>query len=106
MKKWVKKMLNKKVIERLREELSEKELAIVLKKEQIEDLLLDIQDPLIDRFFDAESDALLDRKIEVLRAMKEGKTIAEIPDFYSILEFYPVDNVNKAGDKIETHWDF
>jgi hypothetical protein len=39
---------------------------------------------------------LLDEKIEVLTALKEGKHISDIPNFYDILELYP-----KKG----THWD-
>lgn len=47
-------------------------------------------------FFDLDSDELLDEKIEVLTALKNGKSISEIPRFYDILELYPKD---------ETHWD-
>ena len=48
------------------------------------------------QFFDLDSDELLDEKIEVLTALKEGKQISEIPNFYDILELYP-----KDGE----HWD-
>lgn len=47
----------------------------------------------IDNYFDTESDKMLDDKIEVLTALKNGKTIGEIPKFYKILELMP-----KNGD--------
>ena len=52
--------------------------------------------PMQTQFFDLDSDRLLDEKIEVLTALKEGKQISEIPNFYDILELYP-----KDGE----HWD-
>ena len=52
--------------------------------------------PILTQFFDLDSDRLLDEKIEVLTALKEGKQISEIPNFYDILELYP-----KDGE----HWD-
>jgi aminopeptidase C len=38
------------------------------------------------KYFNLDSEELLDEKIEVLTQLKEGKTIAEIPNFYKILE--------------------
>lgn len=52
--------------------------------------------PTLVQFFDLDSDELLDEKIEVLTALKEGHPISEIPNFYKILELYP-----KEGE----HWD-
>lgn len=52
--------------------------------------------PMLIQFFDLDSDKLLDEKIEVLTALKEGKQISDIPNFYDILELYP-----KDGE----HWD-
>ena len=52
--------------------------------------------PMLTQFFDLDSDRLLDEKIEVLTALKEGKQISDIPNFYDILELYP-----KDGE----HWD-
>ena len=52
--------------------------------------------PTMIQFFDLDSDELLDEKIEVLTALKEGKQISEIPNFYDILELYPKD---------DEHWD-
>lgn len=51
-------------------------------------------------FFDTTSDEKLDLKIEVLTDLKKGKTIAEIPKFYDILELYPEDK-----DGVEVLWD-
>lgn len=56
--------------------------------------------PMLSQFFDLDSDELLDEKIEVLTALQEGKQIADIPNFYDILELYP-----KGEDETETHWD-
>ena len=52
--------------------------------------------PTMTQFFDLDSDELLDEKIRVLTALKDGKQIADIPNFYAILELYP-----KDGE----HWD-
>ena len=52
--------------------------------------------PTMIQFFDLDSDELLDEKIRVLTALKDGKQIADIPNFYDILESYP-----KNGE----HWD-
>ena len=61
------------------------------KKVLIMTLLSQVYDPLL-RFFDIDSDKMLDEKIEVLTALKNGKTISEIPKFYDILELYPDEN--------------
>lgn len=42
-------------------------------------------------YFDSRSMEKLDEKIEVLQALKDGKTIAEIPNFYEVLELLPPD---------------
>lgn len=52
--------------------------------------------PMLTQFFDLDSDRLLDEKIEVLTALKEGKQISDISNFYTVLELYPKDG---------THWD-
>ena len=41
------------------------------------------------RYFDDDSYELLDLKIEVLTALKEGKVPAEIPHYYDIFELLP-----------------
>lgn len=65
---------------------------MIEKKIQIMELLSEISDPFL-QFFDVDSDEMLDEKIEVLKALKEGKSISEIPNFYDILELYPPDDV-------------
>lgn len=45
------------------------------------------------QFFDIESEALLDEKIEVLEAIKAGKSIEEIPKFYDVLELMPKEGI-------------
>lgn len=61
------------------------------KKIKIFELLPQVDDPLIDKFFDIESDKMLDEKIEVLTALAKGKPPIEIPQYYDILELYPQD---------------
>lgn len=62
---------------------------------QIHVLLTEVSDVLIDRFFDLNSEELLDEKIEVLTALKDGKPPDQIPKYYSILENFDPDQ----------HWD-
>lgn len=64
------------------------EIEIIQKRELIRDLLIDVYEPEL-KFFDLESDKMLDEKIEVLEALKAGKTIADIPNFYRVLELLP-----------------
>lgn len=45
------------------------------------------------KYFNLDSDELLDEKIEVLTALKEGKTIEEIPNFYRVLENLPEEGI-------------
>lgn len=62
------------------------------KKEKILNLLFEVDCYEVSQFFDDESDEMLDEKIEVLTALKNGKSIDEIPNFYNVLELYPKDN--------------
>ena len=62
---------------------------LIEKKEKIIDLLFQVDNNEVGQFFDMDSDELLDEKIEVLTALADGKTIAEIPKFYDILELMP-----------------
>ena len=62
-----------------------KEYEIYEKKEKIRDLFYEVYQPEF-KYFDLDSDKLLDEKIEVLEALKKGKTIYEIPNFYDVLE--------------------
>jgi hypothetical protein len=59
------------------------------KKARILDLLFEVDCYEVSQFFDVDSDKMLDEKIEVLTALKDGKTISEIPKFYNVLELYP-----------------
>lgn len=45
--------------------------------------------PMFMKFFDTESEKFLDEKIEVLKAIKAGKQIEEIPKFFDVLELMP-----------------
>jgi hypothetical protein len=69
-----------------------KEDELIMKKEKIRDLMFDVYEPEL-KFFDLDSDEMLDAKIEVLEALKSGKTIGEIPNFYDILELMPKDGI-------------
>lgn len=71
--------------------MTEREL--IEKKEKILNLLFEVDCYEVSQFFDDESDKMLDEKIEVLTALKEGKAIAEIPKFYDVLELYPKDEI-------------
>ena len=59
------------------------------KREKIFSLLLEVSDGLVAKFFDQDSEKMLDEKIEVLMALKEGRKPSEIPKYYDILELYP-----------------
>ncbi len=63
------------------------------KKIKIMDLLLEVNCYEVDKFFDVDSEEMLDEKIEVLTALKNGKTIAEIPKFYDVLELMPKNEI-------------
>lgn len=71
--------------------MTEREL--IEKRAKILDLLFEVDCYEVSKFFDADSDKMLDDKIEVLTALKEGKTIAEISKFYDVLELYPKDEM-------------
>lgn len=60
------------------------------KKIKIMELLTEVYNPMLE-FFDVDSDEMLDEKIQVLTDLVNGKTIAEIPNFYDILELYPAE---------------
>lgn len=73
------------------------EKKLLEKRMKIEELYSAVDfPPMLEKFFDWESDELLDKKIAVLTRMKEGTPISDIPNFYDILELYP---------KNEAHWD-
>ncbi|WP_334196001.1 hypothetical protein [Muricomes intestini] len=64
----------------------------IKKQEKIMELLFSVDFPQI-KFFDLDSDKMLDEKIQVLEALKAGKTISEIPKFYDVLELMPKDEI-------------
>ena len=68
----------------------------IAKHMKISELLIDdIGIPEL-KFFDIDSEAMLDEKIKVLTDLREGKSVEEIPNFYDVLELMP------GEDK---HWD-
>lgn len=68
----------------------------IAKHMKISELLIDnIGIPEL-RFFDIASETMLDEKIKVLTALREGKSIEDIPNFYDVLELMPGKN---------KHWD-
>jgi hypothetical protein len=68
------------------------EAELIMKKEEIRELLAEVFLPVL-QFFDRDSSQMLDEKIEVLKALKSGKTIEEIPNFYRVLELMPKDGM-------------
>ena len=58
---------------------------------EIFDLYTKFDNMLVNKFFDFESEKMLDEKIEVFTALAEGKKEGEIPKFYDVLELYPKD---------------
>ena len=61
---------------------------IIYKKFLVDELTGKVCDWMM-KYFDYDSYELLDLKIEVLTALKEGKVIAQIPRFYDIFELLP-----------------
>ena len=73
--------------------------ATIKKLKLIDELWLEVsqEDNLVKRFFDVDSEKMLDKKIRVLKALKDGKSPGEIDGFYDVLEKYPKDkNVHWA----------
>lgn len=60
---------------------------------EIHELLCDLRGVPELKFFDINSEELLDDKLEVLRALKAGKQIKDIPKFYDVLELMPKDGM-------------
>ncbi len=59
------------------------------KKLKVLDLLFEVNDDVVRQFFDVDSEEMLDEKIEVLTALKNGAVPADIPKYYDVLEFFP-----------------
>ncbi len=68
--------------------MTREEVEIFEKKELIRELFSDVYVPEL-QYFDLDSNKLLDEKIAVLTALKDGKQIKDIPDFYRVLELLP-----------------
>lgn len=75
--------------------MSDEEKNIIEKHLTINELLCDSKVMGIPelKYLNLDSDELLDEKIEVLKALKKGKTIEEIPNFYDILEDLPKEGI-------------
>lgn len=73
---------------------------LIEKKVHISELLSKVNDLFVDKFFDFNSDELLDEKIEVRTALSKGKHPADVPRYYDILELYP-----KEKEGVSIHWD-
>lgn len=87
--------------------LSKEESEIEIKKARVFDLWMEtiiVFPPMLRQFFDLDSDKLLDEKITVLTALKEGKYISDVPKFYDVLELYPK-NQEKNGVVTNIYWD-
>lgn len=61
---------------------------------RVRELLMEVDfPPQFLRFFDVDSTRMLAKKIEVLEAMKAGRSIEDIPEFYDILELMPDEGI-------------
>lgn len=88
--------MDKQLLEVLIEGLSDKERIQEIKHLKVLTLYYEavkyppeLEDFLLEKYFDLESKAMLEEKIEVLTALKNGLTIKDIPNLYSVLERYP-----------------
>lgn len=73
-------------------ELTKEEKELVNKKIKINMLIVNSRDNLVHKFFDDESDEMLDLKIDVLTKLATGKrNEVSNDDYYKILELYPKD---------------
>lgn len=70
---------------------------VIEKLDKILDLYVQIDDELFKKFFDLDSTEMIDRKLEVMEQLVQGKKPSEIKDYYKVLELYPSD----SGE----HWD-
>ncbi len=70
--------------------MTDKEKGIIEKHLKIDELFPYLSEvPMLIGYFDDESDEMLDEKIQVLEALKDGKNISEIPNFYDVFELLP-----------------
>lgn len=68
------------------------EKEMIEKHLKINNLLIEVSDLLVNKFFDSDSDKMLNEKIEVLEKLKKGIPPANISNYYKILELYPKNN--------------
>ena len=68
------------------------EKEIIEKHLKINNLLIEVSDLLVNKFFDSDSNEMLDEKIEVLEKLKKCIPPANIPNYYQVLELYPKNN--------------
>ncbi|WP_400256472.1 hypothetical protein [Candidatus Methanomassiliicoccus intestinalis] len=92
-------------VEDLHEPYSADEIVLLDKHKKVLELYFPIFDTLLNRFFDISSLELLDEKLEVLTALSDGKTPAEIPLYDKILELYPVEDLDVDGEIETALWD-
>ncbi len=52
-----------------------------------------MKQPGLMKYFDLNSDKLLDEKIAVLESLEAGKEIEDIPGFYEVFEMLPKDGM-------------
>lgn len=69
------------------------EAELMKKRAEMVDLLLSVDMPEVNQFFDFDSNEMLDEKIEVLKALLDGKEIKDIPNFHKILELMPKEGI-------------
>lgn len=60
---------------------------------KIHELLLNVDDMLVSKFFDLESEELLDEKIDVLTKLSKGIPPKDIENYYKVLELYPKNEI-------------
>lgn len=74
--------------------MTDEEKIIIEKQIKINELYPYLAEvPMFMKYFDSESDKLLDEKIQVLEALKAGKNIDDIPNFYDIFELMPKEGI-------------
>lgn len=70
--------------------MTDKEKGIIEKHLKIDELFPYLSEvPMLIEYFDTESDEMLDEKIQVLEALKAGKNLNEISNFYDVFELLP-----------------
>lgn len=74
--------------------MTDKEKMIIEKHIKINELYPYLAEaPMFMKYFDSESDKMLDEKIQVLEALKAGKSIEDIPNFFDVFELLPEEGI-------------